>query len=808
MTLAYLSAAVLAGTAMSLGWGSDAIPGWRPPIGALFLWSAAAVAVAWVARSRTVPMLLALTALALVLGLWRGDVDRSPQAPPDGIDPGAQVTIEGGLLTDPKPFGSLLRLPVRADTLVLDEGPVPVDFTVDVLADRLADTGASSRSVFEFRYGDRYRVTGRFDSDPTVDRIGFVRRPEVVLLGEQEGNAMRRSLARFRSSLAASIRSAMPEPVAGLAAAVTVADRTGLPDDVRDTFRASGTAHLLAISGLHVGIIAVSAFAFSAWALGRRRQLYLIVPLVVVWGYALLAGMSEPVTRAAVMATVYLAARALGRQRSILPALALAAALMVLIEPGALGSAGFQLSFAAVAGIAMLGPPLVRRGEELVDRWLYNAGPVWWIGRRVIAAVAISVAATVATVPLVAVHFDAIPVWGVLATLATLPAMPFLVGFAALAAVAGLAVPVLGQVIAWPAWGAGTYVIETVRIFSKLPPGPIDAAGWSPALLWGYYGALIFALARRRIMRVAESAISGLGQALGRARRAYPPRRPAPRWLIGLSIVAAAVSIAAATTAPDSKLTVTFFETDRGDMILIETPGGRQALIDGGENPDGAVRALGKRLPFWDRSLDLVVLTHPHADHVGGLLKVLERYEVDLVLDAPVEYETGIYDSWLDAAGSSAKRRPIAVPGQWIALDQDVLLEVITAGPAAWSSDVNDASVVLRLHYRDVSFLLTGDMTSATEAWLMERGSDVSATVLKVAHQGSRGSSSQKFLEAVSPALSVIPVGARNQFGHPHAETLERLAAAAPGAHGIVTADRGDVTVTTDGARVWMRTER
>ena len=237
---------------------------------------------------------------------------------PEDLADGAVITFEGVLLTDPKPFGELLRLPVRVVSLDGVDEFGPDSFTVDVLADRLSSTGDSGRSVFEFRYGDRYRITGVFDPDSAPDRIGFVRRPIVELVGEGEGNALRRGLARVRTNLSESIRKSLPEPVAGLAAAVTVGDRTGLSGDTREAFRESGTAHFLAISGLHIAIVGVAAFALATRVLGRQRQLYLLVPLVAVWGYAVLAGLSEPATRAAIMATVYIAARAAGRQRTVL----------------------------------------------------------------------------------------------------------------------------------------------------------------------------------------------------------------------------------------------------------------------------------------------------------------------------------------------------------------------------------------------------------------------------------------------------------------------------------------------------------
>ena len=189
--------------------------------------------------------------------------------------------------------------------------------------------------------------------------------PSVTVLDEGEGGRLRSALFRVRRSLHASLGRSAPEPEASLGQALLLGMRDTIPDAVLDDFRATGTSHLLAISGLHVGILMALVLPMSARVFGRRRSLYLIVPLVAVWLYAVLAGLSPSVVRASIMGTVYLAALALGRPKSILPALGLAAAVMVAISPNILWSVSFQLSFAAMAGIATLADPISRKLEDL-----------------------------------------------------------------------------------------------------------------------------------------------------------------------------------------------------------------------------------------------------------------------------------------------------------------------------------------------------------------------------------------------------------------------------------------------------------
>jgi competence protein ComEC len=253
-----------------------------------------------------------------------------------------------------------------------------------------------------------------------------------------------------------------------------------------------------------------------------------------------------------------------------------------------------------------------------------------------------------------------------------------------------------------------------------------------------------------------------------------------PISVLVVAVGFAALSLAVVSTQSGGDLRVTFSETQRGDLSLIETPGGRQILIDGGDSSNGAVNFLGDRLPFWDHSLDLVILTHPHADHVTGLLRVLKSYDVDRILHAPIDYNSQAYLAWRSETERLANRVLIAQPGMVIDFGDGATLEVLHAGPTDYSSDPNDASVIVRIWYGDVSFLMTGDASTIVEKRLLASGVDLNASVLKVPHEGNKGSSSVDFVNAVSPTIAVIPIGADNPFGHPHEEAVDRLNAVVP----------------------------
>lgn len=226
------------------------------------------------------------------------------------------------------------------------------------------------------------------------------------------------------------------------------------------------------------------------------------------------------------------------------------------------------------------------------------------------------------------------------------------------------------------------------------------------------------------------------------------------------------------------ELKIYFFDTSEGDAIFINTPQGYHILVDGG--PDRKIlRLLAESLPYGDRTIDLVVSTHPHADHLSGLLAVLEEYQVNKILTTGVLHTTNDYEEWLKQIKNKNIPYQIARAGDNIEFSDGVRFEILwpeddLTGQRA--QDLNDTSVVLRVVYGKTAALLTGDIPQTVEQILIQEG-NLSAQILKVAHQGSNTSSSKEFLQAVAPTWAVILVGANNRYGHPSSKVLNRLQA-------------------------------
>lgn len=819
MTLLWLSGAFVVGAWFGLTPGG----GWSPPGIALFLWAAAIVFVVIRERAMHRRLLPVLVGFLLVLGLIRVSMS-DPAVPPDDLPRAFNadaIEFEAVLNTEPRPYGGATRLPLSVLRVIDAAGntsELDPPVVIDVLADRLFGTQERGLAPLRgFRYGDTYRVTGRFQSRSTdegfppgisPDAIGVVTSGTVRLIDSTSGNALRRAIADARGAASASILKTVPGAGSGLATAVTTGDRTGLSTDIRNDFRAAGMSHLLAISGLHVAIVGGIALALAARLFGRRRQIYLLAPLSALVVYALMAGLSPSVTRAVVMASVYLLAIALGRQRSVAPAIAFAGAAMALIDPHTVGTLSFQLSFAAVLGIAVLEPRLRGRMDALVGRVTPEGNPFRDPVLVISRGLGFSFAATIATMPLVGSTFDQVPILGAVATVLALPAIPVLIVSSGLVAAMDPMWSLIAAPFGWIAWLSAEWLILVARLFSGIPGGTISTHNWGGWLIAGWYGALFAWLGRDTLRRVASSAPRVVAEL--DAEFAESPRFPGRRtlsWLAAPVIVLAALPWIAVSQLPGDRLEVTFFETDRGDMILVETPSGHRVLIDGGRDVDGATEALGAALPFWERGIDVVVLTHSDADHVGGLIAVLDRYEVGVVVDTTAVADSAVFGEWKDRLLAPTARVVIARQGMVIDLGSDATLEVIWAGTPELSG-TNTASTVLMLQHGDVRMLLTGDIPRSVEARLVDSDVRLAADLLKAPHHGSDTSSSEAFLAAVDPSVIVIPVGERNPFNHPDDDVLARYAKVAPDAPVFVTKEHGDVTVESDGERLWVTTER
>jgi competence protein ComEC len=589
--------------------------------------------------------------------------------------------------------------------------------------------------------------------------------------------------------------------------------RGNIPDSLYEAFSRTGTAHLLAISGLHISIIIAMFLSFSILVFGRRRSIYIWLTLAITWLYALLAGMHPPIIRAAIMGSLFLIAEYLGRQRSAIIALAFAAAVMVGVQPHLLWSVSFQLSFLAMAGLILLYPYFQVWGRKGVASLFGARERIVAAGSIITDGFAATLAAIVAVGPLIAYNFGVVSLVALPATFFSLPALPFIIVTSALVAFVGLLASLAAQILGWLAWIFLSYLVFLVQGFDALPYSSLEVPTVSAWHILGYYailaGVIAFLNRRNQLADFSSRLTSGIkkvAEGIPKPRLGF-----STKWLILPLLVVAILVWSVALTAPDDKLHISFLDVGQGDAILIQTPNGQDILIDGGPDLQKINLELGERLPFWDRTIDLVVCTQPQADHVTGLVEVIQRYKVNQVLEPGVSYNSSIYQEWCNLVEDKGIEYNVARAGQEIDLGSGIKIEVLNPPESLWegtSDDVDNNGVVLKLSWSKVSFLFTADIREEAEFELIGQRANLKSTLLKVAHHGSETSTTSQFLAAVDPELAVISVGADNPFGHPGQEVVERLIDRLGEDNVYRTDEDGTIEFITDGERLWVKAEK
>jgi competence protein ComEC len=790
-----LSIAFFAGVAVATGFTSTTVE-----IAALATLTVAATLYALTHGRRSAITALLFAAL-FALGLAHAVEGPSNLGSVADIAAGRRAELTGVVVSTPQRSGATQELRLATESLAVGGERVSVDGQVLVRAPLGPD----------YRYGDRLRgfttlrPTLSLDGSPLViyqaergiAATGFI--DTVERLDRNAGNPLRGALAESRADLDRAIGKALDEPLAGLAQGIVTGRRDSLSESLQEDLRATGLTHLVVISGSNVTILAGLVVAASAWVIGRRRALWLA--LAVVGLYTAFVGADAPVVRAAIMASLYLGAGLAGRRGSAAPAIAFAAALMVLVTPSVIDDLSFQLSFVATASLALLAGPALDRlaGPGGLDRSDRSPGSMlaWTVAETAV----VSVAAIAATLPLIALHFGRISLIALPANLLVVPTFSAVfVGNFATAVLTNIDTG-LGTAAAWLlAWLPLTWFVEVSDHLADLPfaSASVDGFGLTHAVLL-YTSLLGIALWLRAPHQPSKSQ--------------EPPRSRswlnAPMAFAALGVFAALnVAIWSAVATNDSNtLDIYALDVGQGDATLVVTPSGATALVDGGPDGRRLLSELSATLPLGRRTIDLVVATHPQADHLSGLFDVLDRYRVDVLLVSPINARTELGRQLARVALARGVALVVAEPETLIMLDATVALDVL--GPLATSiaddsADVNSGSIALRLRHDAVSLLLTGDMEALQEVTLARQPWDLRATVLKVSHHGSATSTTDLLLRRVQPHIALISAAAGNRFGHPHDEVLQRLM----GTIVLRTDLNGTIHLRSDGASVTYDTGR
>ena len=436
--------------------------------------------------------------------------------------------------------------------------------------------------VSTYKYGDRLRVTGEMETPPQLNDFDYrgylahqgiystILYPDIKIEARGLGFKPLSWIYELRASLAQTLARVLPEPQASLAQGILLGIRENIPPSVKNDFARTGTAHLLAISGLHLGIVAGIMLSLGTWLFGRRYYLYVWLAMAIIWLYALLTGMHPPVIRGAIMATLFLTAELLGRQRSAITALTFAAAIMVGISPYILEDAAFQLSFLAMAGLVFLFPSFRSLGRRMISKFIGEEGAIVTAANFVGDSLSVTMAALIAVWPVVAYYFGIISFAGPLATFLLLPALPAVILVGAASGVIGLISFLAGQAVGWLAWFFLSYMLVIASWLASSPLAFIEVDPIAPVWLWLYYAGLTAAIILGRKLKIDWISKATAGFRSGASRSANAVCRLPVKWVIPpLATMAVLVSVIAASM-PDDELSISFLDVGQGDAILIQ----------------------------------------------------------------------------------------------------------------------------------------------------------------------------------------------------------------------------------------------
>ncbi len=749
--------------------------------------------VAWLWRTSPHIRRNALCGLFLCLGglRWSLAQPRLDQHHVASFNGQGRVRLVGVVLAEPDVRDTWVNLRVQAQTLALpDQKPRRVQGWVLIRAPRYPEMG----------YGDRLQIDGELETPPILDTFSYrdylarqgiyslIRQGKIRVLDRDQGNPFFALMLRLKQHAQNVIAQIIPEPAAALLTGILLGYERGIPTDLAADFSRTGTSHIIAISGFNMSIVAGLMSALSVRLFGRRYAAWFSTAAIAL--YTLFVGAGAAVLRAAVMSCIAVWGEHLGRQNSAPNALCATALLMTAWNPHTLWDVGFQLSFAATLGLILLSDPFQRGFEQFWGR-LFPPGWAEPTASLLNDSLILTTCAQLTTLPIILYHFGSLSLVTLFSNLLVLPAQAQVMLWGALAVGGGLIWLPLGQAVGWVAWLFLSYTIWVVETTARIPYAAVELGHFDPFWVWGWYAVLGGGV---WLMTQTAEKRSKIRQWLG--------SQWATRALIGGLAVTAVLIWLAWRALPDGKLHVAFLDVGQGDAVLIQTPDGKHVLINGGPSSVSLMDEVGRRLPFWDRTIELMILTDDRDEHLIGLVAVVERYRVNALLQPPLACsdlfdQSPICARWQAALKGKNLVAQSVTAGTEIDLGGGVILGVL------YSPDSAKGPLVLRLNAGATCFLLGGSAGLDEETALLASGQNLRCDVLQIGQNGRARAGSAAFIQAVRPALAVISC----VEGHePNEAVLERLAGV--GATVARTDQHGSIEVIGDGQTIQAQTKR
>jgi competence protein ComEC len=634
----------------------------------------------------------------------------------------------------------------------------------------------------DLHYGDVVRVRGHLQTPPANEDFSYhaflarqgihaiMTEAVVTRLPFRGGNFFLRWVYGFKAVALERIYAIFPDPEASLLAGILLGEDNGLSADLQQAFNNTGTSHIIAISGFNMAIIAALFVVLFSRLLGPRRGAAAAIAGIVL--YTILVGADASVVRAAIMGSLVIFARQVGRRQTAINTLAFTAAVMCILNPYTPWDVGFQLSVFATLGILLYAQPF----QEWATRMLARRVPMekaQKIAKPIAEFVLLTLAAQLTTLPIMAWHFQRISLVSLIANPFILPAQPLVMILGGSAVLLALLFLPLGQVFAWVVWPFSAYTIHMVELFNRLPHGVIVLGDFSILFVLAFYAILFgYTFSPERVKQTLRTALT-------------------PAFVLTILGVLTFLVWRSALLAPDGRLHITFLDVGSADAVLIQTPSGESILINGGSSPTALADGLGRRLSPLDRSLNWLVVASPQEEQVAALPRILDRFPPESVLwagNVEASLSARELDRQITDRGIPLTR---AVEGMVFDLGDGARLEVLT---------VSERGAVLLVEWGSFRLLLPiGANYDSLEK--LDQGQEIGpVTALLLADSGFAQLNPPGWLDALDPQVVILSVAAGDANGLPDQLVLDALT----GVTLLRTDQNGWVEVITDGEGLWV----